>query len=98
MTAPRDTSKALALLNQAGYRPWGTRELFYHCGQRVIFTQERIDHKDDDWIAARIAEGNPGPDWRVHSDHAFDPEALRAVEERCRRPDWPPGRGEHANL
>src|SRR5690348_13171031 len=95
---PRDISKARAILAQAGFREWDDRQLFYHCGQRVIFTRERIDHKDDDWVAARVAEGNPGPDWRVHSDHGLNDAVLRAVEERCGRPNWPRGSGEHANL
>ena len=85
MTVHRDISRARALLAQAGFREWSGQELFYHCGQHVIFTRERIDHEDDDWTAARIAEGNPGPDWRVHSDHTLSPDVLRAVEERCER-------------
>jgi hypothetical protein len=98
VTVPRDISKSLAILTQAGFREWGDRELYYHCEQRVAFTRERIEHKDDNWVAEKVGEGNLGPDWRVHSDHGVSEAVLRAVEDRCRRPDWPPGRGEHANL
>jgi hypothetical protein len=80
---PRDISNARLLLAQAGFREWGDREVFYHCGKKIVFTRERIDHNDDEWLTERIAEGNPGPDWRVHSDFAFSPDTLRLVEERC---------------
>jgi hypothetical protein len=49
----------------------------------MIFTRERIDHKDDRWLVERLAEDNPAPDWRVFSDHDFSPDILRLVEERC---------------
>lgn len=94
----RDIGAARKLLLNAGYREWSDRELFYSCAERVIFTRERIEHQDDDWVADKIAEGNLGPDWRVHSDHAFREDILRAVEERCRRPEWPRDKGVHANL
>ena len=81
----RDIAGARTLLVLAGFKEWSDRELFHRCGKRVIFTRERIEHEDDIWVAETIKEGNPGPDWRVHSDHAFPWDILRLVEERCTR-------------
>jgi len=82
-SVPRDITQSRTLLEHAGYSEWSDRELFYHCGQRVIFTRECVDHADDIWVAERIAEGNPTLAWRLHADRPLSPDVLRAVEERC---------------
>ena len=94
----RDISRVRAILAAAGFQEWGDRDLFYNRWQRVIFTRERIDHEEDEWVAEKIREGNPGLAWLVHSDHPFPDNLVRLVEDRGRRPDWPPEGGQHANL